>query len=169
MWSLFQHQLGQSNYWILQLPSRFLWQKVLAPLNTRSCLYWPRNVIFRRSNSCAIDVLDELVMQLPCLVPVPEQGRRGRPSFRHSRRHLRCKRASQLHSLVYQFIRERKLRLTLFLVHRFLSHWWWRRYVPPKRRFLHEPHGITSQKSPFVLITALTTSNLTKTDPFSET
>jgi hypothetical protein len=30
---------------------------------------------------------------------------------------------------------------------RFLSHWWWRRYVPPKRRFLQEPHGVTSQKT----------------------
>jgi hypothetical protein len=37
----------------------------------------------------------------------------------------------------------------LFLVHRFLSLWWWRRYVPPKRRFLQEPHGVTSQKTAF--------------------
>jgi hypothetical protein len=35
------------------------------------------------------------------------------------------------------------------LVHRFLSPWWRRRYVPPKRRFLQEPHGVTSQKRPF--------------------
>jgi hypothetical protein len=37
----------------------------------------------------------------------------------------------------------------LFLVHRFLSPWWRRRQVPPKRRFLQEPHGVTSQKTPF--------------------
>jgi hypothetical protein len=36
----------------------------------------------------------------------------------------------------------------LFLVHRFLSPWWRRRQVPPKRRFLQEPHGVTSQKTP---------------------
>jgi hypothetical protein len=36
-----------------------------------------------------------------------------------------------------------------FLVHRFLSHWRWRRKVHPKRRFLQEPHGVTSQKTPF--------------------
>jgi hypothetical protein len=39
----------------------------------------------------------------------------------------------------------------LFLVHRFLSPWWRRRQVPPKRRFLQEPHGVTTQKSPFFL------------------
>jgi hypothetical protein len=37
----------------------------------------------------------------------------------------------------------------LFLVHRFLSLWWRRRQVPPKRRFLQEPHGVTTQKTPF--------------------
>jgi hypothetical protein len=37
----------------------------------------------------------------------------------------------------------------LFLVHWFLSPWWRRRYVPAKRRFLQEPHGVTSQKIPF--------------------
>jgi hypothetical protein len=31
------------------------------------------------------------------------------------------------------------VRLKLFLVHRFLSPWWRRREVPPKRRFLQEP------------------------------
>jgi hypothetical protein len=35
------------------------------------------------------------------------------------------------------------------LVHRFLSPWWRRRQVPPKRRFLQEPHGVTTQKTPF--------------------
>jgi hypothetical protein len=37
----------------------------------------------------------------------------------------------------------------LFLVHRFLSPWWRRRQVLPKRRFLQEPHGVTTQKTPF--------------------
>jgi hypothetical protein len=40
------------------------------------------------------------------------------------------------------------LRLTLFLIHRYLSPWW-RRYVLPKRRFLQEPHGVTSHKTEF--------------------
>jgi hypothetical protein len=39
----------------------------------------------------------------------------------------------------------------LFLVYRFLSPWWRRRQVPPKRRFLQEPHGVTTQKTPFFL------------------
>jgi hypothetical protein len=42
----------------------------------------------------------------------------------------------------------------------FLSPWWWRRYVPPKRRFLQEPHGVTSQKTPFFIVTIMKTSNL---------
>jgi hypothetical protein len=49
----------------------------------------------------------------------------------------------------------------LFLVSRFLSPCWWRRYVHPKRRFLQEPHGLTSQKTTFFIVTALKTSNLT--------
>jgi hypothetical protein len=32
---------------------------------------------------------------------------------------------------------------------RFLSSWWWKRYIPPKRRFLQEPHCVTSQKTTF--------------------
>jgi hypothetical protein len=32
---------------------------------------------------------------------------------------------------------------------------------PPKRRFLQEPHGVTSQKTPFFIVTAVKTSNLT--------
>jgi hypothetical protein len=40
----------------------------------------------------------------------------------------------------------------LFLVHRFLSPWWRRRQVPPKRRFLQEPYGVTSQKTPFFFL-----------------
>jgi hypothetical protein len=41
------------------------------------------------------------------------------------------------------------IRLTLFLVHRFLSPWWWMRYVPPKSLFLQEQHGVTSQRTSF--------------------
>jgi hypothetical protein len=33
---------------------------------------------------------------------------------------------------------------------RFLSPWWRRRQVPPKHRFLQEPHGVTTQKTPFL-------------------
>jgi hypothetical protein len=40
----------------------------------------------------------------------------------------------------------------LLLVHRFLSPWWRRRQVHPKRRFLQEPHGVTTQKTPFFLV-----------------
>jgi hypothetical protein len=36
-----------------------------------------------------------------------------------------------------------------------------RRQVPPKRRFLQDPHGVTSQKTPFFIVTAVNTSNLT--------
>jgi hypothetical protein len=31
----------------------------------------------------------------------------------------------------------------------------------PKLRFLQEPHGVTSQKTPFFIVTAVKTSNLT--------
>jgi hypothetical protein len=44
------------------------------------------------------------------------------------------------------------LQLVLFLVHRFLSPWWRRRQVPPKRRFLQEPHGVTTQKTRFLIL-----------------
>jgi hypothetical protein len=55
--------------------------------------------------------------------------------------------------------------LTFFLTHRFLSPWWLRRCVPPKRRFLQEPHGVTSQKMAFFTVTAVKTSNLTQLQP----
>jgi hypothetical protein len=48
-----------------------------------------------------------------------------------------------------------------FLVRRFLSPWCRRCYVPPKRRFLQESHGVTSQKTPFFIVPAVKTSNLT--------
>jgi hypothetical protein len=53
------------------------------------------------------------------------------------------------------------VKLALFLVHRFLSSWERRRYVLPKCRFLHEPHGVTFQKTRFFIVTAVKTSNLT--------
>jgi hypothetical protein len=40
----------------------------------------------------------------------------------------------------------------LFLAHRFLSPWRRRRYVPPTRRFLQEPHGATFQKTAFFMV-----------------
>jgi hypothetical protein len=43
------------------------------------------------------------------------------------------------------------LQLAFFLVHRFLSPWWRRRWVPPKRRFLQEPHGVISQQTSFFI------------------
>jgi hypothetical protein len=43
-----------------------------------------------------------------------------------------------------------QLLLKLFLAHRFLSAWWLRRYVPPTCRFLQEPHGVTTKKTPFL-------------------
>jgi hypothetical protein len=51
----------------------------------------------------------------------------------------------------------RRTLLTLLLTHRFLSPWWWRRYVPAKRRFLH---GVTSQKTTFFTVTAVKTSQI---------
>jgi hypothetical protein len=35
------------------------------------------------------------------------------------------------------------------------------RYVPPKRRFLQEPDGVSSQKTAFFIVTAVKTSNPT--------
>jgi hypothetical protein len=34
---------------------------------------------------------------------------------------------------------------------KFLSPWWRRRQVPPKRRFLQQTHGVTTQKTPFFI------------------
>jgi hypothetical protein len=44
-----------------------------------------------------------------------------------------------------------------------LSPWWRRRQVPLKRRFLQEPHGVTTQKTPFFIVTAVKTLYLTWT------
>jgi hypothetical protein len=45
----------------------------------------------------------------------------------------------------------------MFLVHRFLSPWWWRHYIPLKRWFLQQPHGVTSQKMAFFRIETVST------------
>jgi hypothetical protein len=45
--------------------------------------------------------------------------------------------------------------------------WRWRRYVPPKRRFVQERHGATSQKAAFFIVTAVKISNLTQEAVFS--
>jgi hypothetical protein len=37
-----------------------------------------------------------------------------------------------------------------------------------KRRFLQEPHGVTTQKTPFFIVTAVKTSNLTTSIMFEE-
>jgi hypothetical protein len=50
--------------------------------------------------------------------------------------------------------------LLTFLTRLLFSSWWWRRYVPPKHRFLQEPHGVTSQKTGLLIVTAVKTSNL---------
>jgi hypothetical protein len=42
----------------------------------------------------------------------------------------------------------------------FLSPWRWRWYVPPKHRFLQEPHGVTSKKMASFIIAAVKTSNI---------
>jgi hypothetical protein len=34
------------------------------------------------------------------------------------------------------------------------------RRIPPKGQFLQEPHGVTSQETPFFILTAVKTSNL---------
>jgi hypothetical protein len=34
-------------------------------------------------------------------------------------------------------------------------------YFPPKLRFLQKPHGVTSQNTPFFIVTAVKTPNLT--------
>jgi hypothetical protein len=46
-------------------------------------------------------------------------------------------------------------------VHLFLSPWWRRSYVPPKRRFLQEPYGGTFHSTPFFILTPVKTSKLT--------
>jgi hypothetical protein len=39
--------------------------------------------------------------------------------------------------------------LSIFLARCFFSPWWWRRYFLPKRRFLQDPHSVTSLNTAF--------------------
>jgi hypothetical protein len=43
----------------------------------------------------------------------------------------------------------------------FILPWRWRRYVPPKRRFIQYLHGATSKKTAFFKVTAVKISNIT--------
>jgi hypothetical protein len=65
---------------------------------------------------------------------------------------IRVVRIGELGTLAVTSNRSTLWRNTLFLAHKFLLPWWWKQYVPPKRRFLQEPHGITSKKTPFFKI-----------------
>jgi hypothetical protein len=58
-------------------------------------------------------------------------------------------------------VRRLLVKLVLFLFQRFWSPWWRRLYDPPKRRSLLQPHSVTSQKTPFFIVTDVNTSNLT--------
>jgi hypothetical protein len=58
-------------------------------------------------------------------------------------------------------VQKRKHALLIFVARRFLSPWWWRIYVPPKRSFLLQPQDVTFQKTAFFIVTAVITSNLT--------
>jgi hypothetical protein len=48
----------------------------------------------------------------------------------------------------------------VFLARRFLSPWWWKRYVPLKRRFLQKSQGVRSQKTIFFRVTSVKISSL---------
>jgi hypothetical protein len=37
--------------------------------------------------------------------------------------------------------------------------------VPPKRRFLHEPHGVTTQKTPFFIVCLVAAFNTFRSKP----
>jgi hypothetical protein len=56
------------------------------------------------------------------------------------------------------------LQLTLLLALWFPSPWRWTRNLLLTHRFLQDPHGVTSQKTPFFIVTAVKTSNLTITN-----
>jgi hypothetical protein len=66
-----------------------------------------------------------------------------------------------IHGVTQYFLAVRfgcKLLLTLFLARQFLSPWWWRWYVPPKRQLLQEPYGVTSHEMAFFIVTTMKTS-----------
>jgi hypothetical protein len=92
-----------------------------------------------------------LIQISPWRIPSPGMLRhvalvRTNVSVESSASIIRGTRLGELNSM-----RRLPVRLTLFLVHRFSSPWWWRCHIPPKRRFLQEPHGVTSQKTPFFI------------------
>jgi hypothetical protein len=62
---------------------------------------------------------------------------------------IRVERISELGTLMLTFIGSW-----------FFHPWFWRRYVPPKRPLLQEPHSVTSQKAAFLIVTAVKTWNL---------
>jgi hypothetical protein len=76
--------------------------------------------------------------------------------------HAHCEEILCILNYTIEFLRSAcRLLVMANVVHnRVLSPWWWRRYVPPTRRFLQEPHCVTSQKTPFFIVTAVKTSNL---------
>jgi hypothetical protein len=74
---------------------------------------------------------------------------------------IRVTRIGQLETMLPHSMRRLLVLLTLFLAQRFLSPCCWWRYVPPKRRLLQEPQGVTSQKAEIFIVTAVETSNLT--------
>jgi hypothetical protein len=73
---------------------------------------------------------------------------------------IKVKRISELGTML-AITSNSSLLLLTFLACWFFSLWWWRWYVPPKHWFLQEPHGITSQKMAFFIITAIKVLNLT--------
>jgi hypothetical protein len=62
-----------------------------------------------------------------------------------------CKKSDVLEVRITSIFREKGIsELETTLPHWFFSPWRWRRYVPPKRRFLQELHSVTSQKTAFL-------------------
>jgi hypothetical protein len=59
--------------------------------------------------------------------------------------------------------------LTLVPRSRIFLPWRWRRYAPPKRRFTQDIHGATSQKTAFLIVTAMKTWNPTNEQLFTNT
>jgi hypothetical protein len=56
--------------------------------------------------------------------------------------------------------KNQRARIALFLARWLFRSWWCRRFVTPKCLFLQEPHGVTSEETAFIIVTAVKTSNL---------